>query len=71
MPWWSLFGVGLLIVLGTKPRGFFMHCFEAHVRVGTQLVKTRIHAANAFDAKLLLQAQYGAGNIVGFLQQIH
>jgi len=49
---------------------FFMRYFEAHVRVGGQLVKTRVQAANAFDAKLLLQAQYGAANIVGFVQQI-
>lgn len=47
-----------------------MRYFEAHVRVGGQLVKTRVQAANAFDAKLLLQAQYGAVNIVGFVQQV-
>jgi len=47
-----------------------MYCFEANVRVGGQLVKTRVHAANAFDAKLLLQAQYGAVNVVGFVQQV-
>jgi hypothetical protein len=57
-------------VLGTKQGGFFMYCFEVHVRVGTQLVKTRVQAANAFDAKLLFQAQYGAANIVGFVQQM-
>jgi hypothetical protein len=55
---------------GDKTREFFMYCFEASVRVGTQLVKTRVQAANAFDAKLLLQAQYGAANIVGFVQQV-
>ncbi len=47
-----------------------MYCFEVHVRVGTQLVKMRLQAANAFEAKLLLQAQYGAANIVGFVQQV-
>ena len=47
-----------------------MYCFEVHVHVGGQLVKTRVQAANAFDAKLLLQAQYGATNIVGFVQQV-
>jgi hypothetical protein len=48
-----------------------MRYFEAHVRVGAQLVKTRVQAANAFDAKLLLQAQYGTTNIVGFVQQVN
>lgn len=58
-------------MLGSKHKGdFFMRYFEAHVRVGGQLVKTRVQAANAFDAKLLLQAQYGAANIVGFVLQI-
>lgn len=47
-----------------------MYCFEVHVRVGGQLVKTRLQAANAFEAKLLLLAQYGAANIVGFVQQV-
>jgi len=47
-----------------------MYYFEANVRVGGQLVKTRVQASNAFDAKLLLQAQYGAANIVGFVQQV-
>jgi hypothetical protein len=71
MPWRSLFGAGLRIVLGTKTWGNLrMYYFEVHVRVGTQLVKTRVHAANAFDAKLLFQAQYGAANIVGFVQQV-
>jgi len=59
-------------VLGSKHKGeFFMRYFEAHVRVGAQLVKTRVQAANAFDAKLLLQAQYGTTNIVGFVQQVN
>ena len=48
-----------------------MRYFEATVRVGAQLVKTRVQAANAVDAKLLLQAQYGATNIVGFVQQVN
>ena len=71
VPWWSHLLAGLRIVLGTKTKmRFFMRYFEAHVRVGGQLVKTRVQAANAFDAKLLLQAQYGAANIVGFVQQV-
>lgn len=48
-----------------------MHQYQATVRVGSQLVKTRVHAASAFDAKLLLQAQYGAANVVGIVQQVN
>lgn len=48
-----------------------MRHFEATVCVGAQLIKTRVHAANAFDAKLLLQAQYGSTNIVGVVQQVN
>ena len=47
-----------------------MRYFEATVRIGTRLVKTRVQAANAFDAKLLLQAQCGTDNVVGFVLQI-
>jgi len=71
VPCWSHLLAGLRIVLGTKTKmRFFMRYFETHVRVGGQLVKTRVQAANAFDAKLLLQAQYGVANIVGFVQQV-
>lgn len=48
-----------------------MFQYEAIVRVRGQMVKTRIHAPNSFDAKLLLQRQYGAHNLVGFVFQVH
>jgi hypothetical protein len=48
-----------------------MYQYEAVVRVGTQMLKTRIYAANTFDAKILLQRQYGSHNLVGFVYQVH
>ena len=48
-----------------------MYQYEAVVRVGTQMLKTRIYAANTFDAKSLLQRQFGAHNLVGFVYQVH
>jgi hypothetical protein len=48
-----------------------MYQYEAVVRVGTQMLKTRIYAANTFDAKNLLQRQYGSHNLVGFVYQVH
>lgn len=48
-----------------------MYQYEAVVRIRGQIVKTRVHASNAFDAKLLLDRQYGAHNVVGFVHQVH
>jgi hypothetical protein len=48
-----------------------MYQYEAVVRVGTQMLKTRIYASNTFDAKNLLQRQYGSHNLVGFVYQVH
>jgi hypothetical protein len=48
-----------------------MYQYEAVVRVGAQMVKTRIYAANTFDAKALLQRQFGTHNLVGFVYQVH
>jgi hypothetical protein len=48
-----------------------MYQYEAIIRVGTQMLKTRIYAANTFDAKSLLQCQFGAHNLVGFVYQVH
>ena len=45
--------------------------YEAVVRVGAHLVKTRIYAVNTFDARALLQRQYGTHNLVGFVYQVH
>lgn len=48
-----------------------MNCYKATVRVpnpsrsGTMIVWTQIRAANPNDAKQLLEAQYGRGNMVG------
>jgi len=48
-----------------------MNKYEAVVRVGLRIVKTLVFSHNAHDAKLLLERQYGHGNVVGFLQQLH
>ena len=50
---------------------FTMYRYEAVVRVGSQMLKTRIYAANTFDAKALLQRQYGTHKLVGFVYQVH
>jgi len=41
-----------------------MKTFEAYVRVGSFVVKTRVVADNSQDAYFLLQGQYGNDNIV-------
>ncbi len=48
-----------------------MYQYEAIIRVGTKMLKTRIYAASTFDAKALLQRQFGAHNLVGFVYQVH
>lgn len=47
-----------------------MYTYEATVKIGSNLVKTRVAAANAHNAKLLLQQQYGAANVIGFVMQV-
>jgi hypothetical protein len=62
------------VVLNASPPFYLeitMYQYEAVVRVGTQMLKTRIYAANTFDAKNLLQRQYGSHNLVGFVYQVH
>ena len=51
--------------------GSRMNKYEAVVRVGLRIVKTLVFSSTAHDAKLLLERQYGHGNVVGFLQQLH
>jgi hypothetical protein len=41
-----------------------MKTFEAYVRAGGYVVKTRIVAESSQEAYFLLQGQYGADNIV-------
>ncbi|WP_158268558.1 hypothetical protein [Limnohabitans sp. Rim8] len=48
-----------------------MNKYEALVRIGTSMVKTRVFADNAHNAKLLLERQYGGGSVVGFVMQLH
>jgi hypothetical protein len=48
-----------------------MYTFEATIRVASQLIRTRVYANNAYDAKLLLSAQYGSENVIGFVQQVY
>jgi hypothetical protein len=47
-----------------------MYTYEATVKIGNNLVKTRVAAANAHNAKLLLQQQYGAASVIGFVVQV-
>jgi hypothetical protein len=47
-----------------------MSYFEVNVRVGLQIVATRILAKNANDAKLLFVAQYGSNNLIGFIRKV-
>lgn len=47
-----------------------MNTFEATIRIrspggATMLVKTRVAAINYFQARLLLERQYGIGSLVG------
>jgi hypothetical protein len=53
-----------------------MNTFVATVKVkmsssaSTALVKTQLQAENHYRAKWLLEAQYGAGNVLGTSQQV-
>ena len=47
-----------------------MHTFSATVRVGNTVVQTQVVAQTVYHANLLLQAQYGANNVVVYPQQV-
>lgn len=42
-----------------------MQTYKARVTVGPKWIEVRIQARNVFDAKALLEAQYGRGNVSG------
>ena len=46
-----------------------LYTYEAQIKVlnggGTLLVRTRVMAENTFKARLLLEQQYGRGNVIG------
>lgn len=53
-----------------------MRTYQANVRVaraggaGTMIALAQIQASNPNDAKLLLEAQYGCGNVIGIPRQL-
>lgn len=42
-----------------------MQTFRARVTVGAKWIEVTVQARNVFDAKALLEAQYGRGNVSG------
>lgn len=51
-----------------------MKVYEVQVKVangaGTMIVKTRVMADNTFQAKLLVEQQYGKNNLIGSPRQV-
>ena len=46
-----------------------MYTFEVWVRLNPyQTAHVRINASNGWEAKLLAEAQYGAGNVLNYTQ---
>jgi hypothetical protein len=46
-----------------------MYTFEVWVRINDyQTAHVRINANNGFEAKMLAEAQYGAGNVLNYTQ---
>lgn len=43
--------------------------FIADVKVGNLLIKTQVFAEDSYKAKLLLEKQYGMGNVMGMPQR--
>jgi hypothetical protein len=43
--------------------------FIADVKVGNMLIKTQVFAEDSYKAKLLLERQYGVGNVIGMPQR--
>ena len=44
--------------------------YEAVVNVNGRMIKTRVYAANSWDAQALLQKQYGSNNVIGFVVKV-
>ena len=51
--------------------GGLMNTYEAYVRAGGFVVKTRVVADNSQDAYFLLQGQYGKDNVVHLPTQVY
>jgi hypothetical protein len=47
-----------------------MSQYEAVINVNGRIVKTRVYAANSWDAQALLQKQYGSSNVIGFVVKV-
>jgi len=46
-----------------------MYTFEVWVRINAlQTAHVRINASNGLEAKMLAEAQYGAGNVLNYTQ---
>lgn len=60
------------LVIGNKE--IAMKVYEVQVKVangaGTMIVKTRVMADNTFQAKLLVEQQYGKNNLIGSPRQV-
>ncbi len=46
-----------------------MKIFMADVKVGNMLIRTQVFAEDSYKAKLLLEKQYGIGNVMGTPQR--
>lgn len=46
-----------------------MKIFIADVKVGNMLIRTQVFAEDSYKAKLLLEKQYGLGNVMGMPQK--
>ncbi len=46
-----------------------MKIYIADVKVGNMLIKTQVFAEDSYKAKLLLEKQYGIGNVMGTPQR--
>jgi hypothetical protein len=47
-----------------------MSQYEAVINLNGHMVKTRVYAANSWDAQALLQKQYGSNNVIGFVVKV-
>lgn len=45
-----------------------MDTYKARVKLGSSWIEVQIQARNVFDAKALLEAQYGKGTVSGMIR---
>ena len=57
-----------IIILQTLTKGeLVMYTYELWVRINSyQTINTRVQASNDFDAKMIGEAMYGQGNVLGY-----